>query len=197
MNFLLTNPDYLVLLLLAGILLLYTEFNVPGTVLPGALGALCTMLALFGLSRLPVSPAAVALLVVGLAVMLLELKAPTHGLLAFTGTALLIWGLLHLILGPTPIHPAVAIAAGLTFAAITCWLAWIALLARRNKSLLGPQAMLGKLAIARTPLNPSGQVEIRGELWQATLTGTPSALPGTTLIVDSVTGLHLQVHRAE
>ena len=194
---LLLNPDYLVLLLLTGILLLYAEFNMPGAVIPGALGMLAVLLALFGLSQMRISHAAVALLLLGIAVMLLELKAPSHGVLGLAGTALLVWGLATLVIAPDPVHLATALAAGLAFGGITLVLAFIALRARGNKFLLGPQAMLGKVAIARTPLAPSGQVEIRGELWQATLTPGSAifAEPGTELVVAAIEGLHLQVSR--
>ena len=195
---LLLNPDLLVLLLLAGVLLVYAEFNMPGAVVPGAVGLLFVLIALFGLSRMRISHAAVALLLVGTAVMLLELKAHAYGLFGLTGTALLVWGLATLVIAPDPVHLATALAVGVAFGGITLTLAFIALRASRNKRLLGPQAMLGKLAIARTPLAPSGQVEIRGELWQATLTagGSAFAAIGTPLVVGAVDGLHLQVSPA-
>ncbi len=194
---LLLNPDLLVLLLLAGVLLVYAEFNMPGAVVPGAVGLLFVLLALFGLSRMRISHAAVALLLVGTAVMLLELKTHAYGLFGLTGTALLVWGLATLVIAPDPVHLATALAVGVAFGGITLVLAFIALRASRNKHLLGPQAMLGKLAIARTPLAPSGQVEIRGELWQATLAeGSTFAAPGTALVVGAVEGLHLQVSLA-
>ena len=196
---LLLNPDYLVLLLLAGVLLVYAEFNLPGTVIPGALGLLCILLALFGLSRMRVSHAALALLLIGITVMLLELKAPSHGILGLAGTALLVWGLATLVIAPDPVHIATALAAGVAFGGITLTLAFIALRARNNKLLLGPQAMLGKLAVARTALAPSGQVEIRGELWQATLSPATISFapPGTPLVVGAVEGLHLLVSPAK
>jgi membrane-bound serine protease (ClpP class) len=56
--------------------------------------------------------------------------------------------------------------------------------------------MIGHTAIARTALNPTGQVEIRGELWQAALRGQPSLPIGSTVSVRSVEGLVLIVERA-
>jgi membrane-bound serine protease (ClpP class) len=76
-------------------------------------------------------------------------------------------------------------------------LAWIALRARRGKVLTGPQAMIGAKAIAATPLNPTGQVEIRGELWQASLRGNASLAAGSTVSVRSVEGLVLIVEPAQ
>ena len=80
--------------------------------------------------------------------------------------------------------------------AISFGLAWIALRARRNKILTGPQAMVGGVAVVRTPLAPVGQVEIRGELWQARLLDSTSSsfpAPGDSVHVRAVEGLVLLV----
>jgi membrane-bound serine protease (ClpP class) len=101
--------------------------------------------------------------------------------LATVGVGCLVFGLATLVDGPIPelrVHTATAVGAGLGFGAISFGLAWIALRARRSKVLTGPQAMIGGTAIARTPLNPTGQVEIRGELWQASLRGQASLAIG-------------------
>jgi membrane-bound serine protease (ClpP class) len=195
----LVNPDFAVLLLVLGGLLIYLEFNVPGTIVPGAIGTLCVLLALFGLNLLPVRHTAVLLLMAALLLLVLEMKVSSHGILAATGIASLIFGLATLVDAPVPelrVHTATAIGAGLGFGTISFMLAWLALRARRNKVLLGPQAMIGRIAIARTPLNPSGQVEVRGELWQATLQG-PTHLPaGAAVLVRTIDGLTLLVEPA-
>ena len=106
--------------------------------------------------------------------MVLETKFASHGMLALAGTVSLVFGLATLVDGPIPelrVHTGTALGAGIGFGAISFGLAWIALRARRSKVLTGPQAMIGAIAIAQTPLTPTGQVEIRGELWQASLRG--------------------------
>jgi membrane-bound serine protease (ClpP class) len=196
----LTNPDIAVLLLVLGGLLIYLEFNVPGTVVPGSLGTLFVLLSLFGLNLLPIRHTAIVLLLAALVMMVLELKFGGHGILALAGVVSLIFGLATLVDGPIPemrVHVATALGAGLGFGAISFGLAWIALKARRGKVLTGPQAMIGGTAIARTPLNPTGQVEIRGELWQATLRGHASLALGSTVSVRSVEGLVLIVEPAQ
>jgi membrane-bound serine protease (ClpP class) len=80
------------------------------------------------------------------------------------------------------------------FGAVSFGLAWLALKARRNKRLTGPQALLGSEAIALTPLAPTGQVEVRGEIWKATLTaGAEPVTAGTHVIVRTIDGLTLTV----
>jgi membrane-bound serine protease (ClpP class) len=182
----LANPDLAVLVLVLGALLIYLEFNVPGTIVPGSIGTLLVLLALFGLNLLPIHHTAVFLLVAAIALIVLEAKFPSHGALALAGTLALIFGLATLIDGPIAeqrVHTSTAVATGLGFGIISFGLAWIALRARRNKVLTGPQAMIGAAAIVRTPLAPIGQVEIRGELWQARLVAPIPSCPGPGDIV--------------
>ncbi len=196
----LTNPDIAVLLLVLGGLLIYLEFNVPGTVVPGSLGTLFVLLSLFGLNLLPIRHTAIVLLLAAFVLIVLEAKFGGHGILALAGIVSLVFGLATLVDGPIPelrVHTATAIGAGLGFGAVSFGLAWIALRARRGKVLTGPQAMIGGTAIARTPLNPTGQVEIRGELWQASLRSSSSLAIGSVVSVRSVEGLVLIVEPAQ
>jgi membrane-bound serine protease (ClpP class) len=203
----LTSPDLDVLLLMVGGLLIYLEFNVPGTIVPGALGTLMVLLAIFGLNLLPIQHTAILLLFAALALMVLEAKFASHGVLGAVGVACLVFGLATLVNGPTPemrVHFGVAAGAGIGFGVITFGLAWIALKARRTKRLTGAEAMLGHPAIAMTPLAPQGesvpgypaigQVEVRGEIWQATLPpNTPPIPAGTQVTVRAIEGLTLTV----
>ncbi|HEX9201246.1 MAG TPA: nodulation protein NfeD [Acidobacteriaceae bacterium] len=193
----LTRPDLDVLLLLCGGLLIYLEFNVPGTIVPGALGTLMVLLAIFGLNLLPVQHTAILLLLAALVLMVLEAKFASHGVLGIAGVLCLVFGLATLVNGPTPdmrVHFGVAAGAGVGFGAITFGLAWIAFKARRTKRLTGPEAMLGHIAIAMTPLAPTGQVEVRGEIWKATLAPGAEPIPaGAQVTVRKIDGLTLTV----
>jgi membrane-bound serine protease (ClpP class) len=193
----LTSPDLDVLLLVCGALLIYLEFNVPGTIVPGALGTVMVLLAVFGLNLLPVQHTSVLLLFAALALMVLEAKFASHGVLGVAGVVCLIFGLATLVNGPVPemrVHYGVAAGAGIGFGVITVGLAWIALKARKSKRLTGPEAMVGHLAVAMTPLAPTGQVEVRGEIWSARLVAGAEAVPeGTEVRVEAVDGLVLRV----
>jgi membrane-bound serine protease (ClpP class) len=92
-----------------------------------------------------------------------------------------------------PVHLVVAIVSAAIFSFVTTWLVRIALAARQNKSLVGSQALIGNIATVRTPLAPSGQVEVCGELWTATLLGGESQPVGAAVIVCSVQGRELLV----
>ncbi len=192
----LTNPNLAVLFLIGGALLIYLEFNIPGTIIPGALGTLLVCISLFSLNLLPIRYTAVMLVVGALALLLLEAKFASHGVLATAGTISLVFGLLTLVDGPIPelrVSPATAIAAGLAFGLITVFLVRIALRARRNKSVTGVDALIGLTAVAQQPLSPSGQVLVHGELWRAE-SSIPVA-PGESVQVRAVRNLTLLVDR--
>jgi membrane-bound serine protease (ClpP class) len=190
------DPNLAVLILVLGGLLIYLEFNSPGTIIPGALGTLLLLTALFSLNLLPVRYTAVMLLLAAFVLLLLEAKFPSHGILASTGILALIFGTLTLVDGPIPelrVRVTTALACGIAFGLITVLLVRIAVLARRNKILTGPQALLGSVGIAQQPLVPRGQVLVHGELWQAESNDPVSS--GDAVRVCAVRDLTLLVER--
>lgn len=192
----LTDPNLAVLLLIMGGLLIYMEFNAPGTIVPGALGTLLVLISLFALNLLPLEYTAVGFLIAALVLFVLDIKFVTHGLLGLAGIACLVFGLLTLVNGPIPelrVHLGTALGAGIGFGAITIFLATIAVRARRNKVQTGNESLFGSLAIAQTALNPDGQVLVRGEIWQARANTTVAV--GEAVRVRGRNGLLLQVER--
>ena len=134
---LLTRPNIAVVLLVLGVLLVYAEFNVPGTVILGSVGALLVMFSVFGFLQLPVRASAVLQVLLGLGLTLLELRWRTRWVLPIAGNLLLILGLSRLVNGPIAelrVHPTTAIVCGILLGTVTLWLASIALRARQNKA---------------------------------------------------------------
>jgi membrane-bound serine protease (ClpP class) len=192
----LMDPNLAVLILVLGGLLVYLEFNSPGTIIPGALGTLLLLTALFALNLLPVSYVAVMLLIAAFVLLLLEAKFPSHGILAGAGVIALIFGTLTLVDGPIPelrVHLTTAIACGLAFGLVTVFLVRIAIRARKNKVLTGPQALLGAIGVAQQPIAPRGQILVHGELWQAESTAPIDS--GESVRVCAVRDLTLLVER--
>jgi membrane-bound serine protease (ClpP class) len=192
----LTDPNLAVLVLMVGGLLIYVEFNTPGTIIPGTLGTILVLLALFGLNLLPVRYTSVMLLVAAFALLILEAHFASHGVLAAAGILCLVIGALTLVDGPIPelrVHLATALSAGLAFGLITVFLLRLALRARRSKVRTGGDAMIGQIAVVTQPLAPSGQVMVNGELWQAE-SATPAAL-GEQVRVRGLRDLTLLVER--
>ncbi|HTM16211.1 MAG TPA: nodulation protein NfeD [Terracidiphilus sp.] len=166
----LVNPNIALLLFVGGALLIYLEFNTPGTIVPGALGTLMVLLGVFALDLLPIRFTAVMLLVAAFALMLLEAKFGGHGVLAVTGIVCLTFGTLTLVAAPIPelrINPWVAVGVSLGFGSITVFLVRLALKARRMKARLGADALVGSEASAMEPLSPEGHVLVEGEIWRA------------------------------
>jgi membrane-bound serine protease (ClpP class) len=192
----LTDPNLAVLVLMVGGLLIYVEFNTPGTIIPGTLGTILVLLALFGLNLLPVRYTSVMLLVAAFALLILEAHFGSHGVLAAAGILCLVIGALTLVDGPIPelrVHLATALSAGLAFGLITVFLLRLALRARRSKVRMGGDAMVGQIAVVTQPLAPTGQVMVNGELWQAE-SATPAAL-GEQVRVQGLRDLTLLVER--
>jgi membrane-bound serine protease (ClpP class) len=166
----LVNPNIALLMLVGGALLIYLEFNSPGTIVPGALGTLMVLLAIFGLNLLPIRYTAVLLLVAALGLLVLEAKVGGHGALAIAGIVCLTFGMLTLVAAPVPelgVSPFVAIGVSAAFGVITVFLLRLAIRARRMKSRLGVDAMVGSAAKAMEPLSPEGHVLVEGEIWRA------------------------------
>ena len=155
----LVDPNIALLFLVGGALLIYLEFNTPGTIVPGALGSLMVLLAIFALNLLPIRYTAVLLLVAALILLLLEAKFGGHGALAIAGIICLTFGMLTLVAAPVPemgISPMVAIAVSIAFGGITFFLVRLAVRARKRKALIGPDALVGARATAMEALAPAG-----------------------------------------
>jgi len=190
----LMDPNVSFILLAVGLLALYVEFNHPGAIAPGVIGAFFVVLAVFALNILPVRYTAVGLILLAFVLFALEAKYASHGLLAVGGIASLTLGGLLLVDGPIPqmrVHLSTALAVSVPLGIITFFLMSIALRARRNKVVTGTQGMIGEVALARTQLAPSGKVFIRGELWDA-VSSTPVEA-GDQVRVRGVNDLTLEV----
>ena len=192
----LMDPNLAVLILVVGGLLIYLEFNAPGTIIPGAVGTLLLLIALFALNLLPVHYTSLVLILGAFALMVLEAKIPSHGVLAGVGIVALVLGTLTLVDAPIPelrVHISTAVATGVAFGFITTFLLRLAIRAQHNKVLLGPDALVGTIGIAQEELAPRGQILVHGELWFAE--SASPVVAGQHVRVCSVRGLTLLVER--
>jgi membrane-bound serine protease (ClpP class) len=188
----LIDPNLLSLLFLAGIGGIVFEVFHPGVVLPGALGAVALVTALYGFAVLPTNWAGAALVLLGLVLLVIDAHVVTHGALTVAGLVALGVGMLMLFHdAPAPYRVNTWFVLALT-GAIGGFMAFAlgkAVQARRRPSAM--PVMVGETGVARS----NGMVFVRGELWQAhTEDGTPLE-PGERVAVDDVQGLHLRVHR--
>jgi membrane-bound serine protease (ClpP class) len=188
------DPNVAFILLAIGAMALYAEFNHPGAVIPGTVGVVFILLAIFALNLLPTRFAAVVLILASFVLFALEAKFASHGVLAIGGITTLVIGGLLLVDAPIPemrVKLATALAVSIPLGAITVFLMSIALRARRNKVVTGAEGLVGEVAIAQTGLAPAGKVFVHGELWDAVAPGNVPA--GEKVVVRKVDGLQLQV----
>jgi len=196
---LLVNPTIAYLLLTAGFFGLVFEFFSPGMVAPGVLGAIALLLGFYGTAQLPVNAVGVLLFVVAIVLFILELKIGGHAVFAVGGIAALIAsGLLLFNTGDNGVFsidvPVVIVAAAL-IGGLTLFAVSKAVEARHGPVSTGWEEMLGAEGIVRVPLDPVGQVFVKGALWRAKLAEPGAEAPsvGDRVRVDSVDGLTLSV----
>jgi membrane-bound serine protease (ClpP class) len=190
----LMDPNIAFLILIIGAAAIYAEFNHPGAVIPGVVGLIFVVLAIFALNLLPLRFAGIALILTAFILFALEAKFATHGALGIGGIAVMILGALLLVDGPIPqmrIRPITAIAVSVPFGLLTIFLVNIAVRARRGKVVTGERGLIGEVGVAHTPLRPTGKVFVHGEIWNAYC--PPGADPGQTVRVSAVHDLTLTV----
>jgi len=188
----LIDPNVVSLLFLAGIAGIGFEIFHPGIVLPGALGGISLLTALFGFSVLPLSWAGLGLVFLGIALLGIDLHVPTHGALTVNGLLSLAVGLSTLFhAAPAPYKTSVPLVVALTLAIGGFWAVAVAkaIAVRHRPVLVGPQEIIGMEGVVRD----EGLVFVHGELWQVH-SAQPLA-PGDHVRVDGLSGLTLDVHR--
>lgn len=189
-----TNPSIALLLLTIGIYGLLFEFMNPGVVVPGVIGAISLLLALYALQLLPVNYAGLALILLGLAFMVAEAFLPSFGVLGLGGIAAFVAGALILIdtelpgYGiPVALIAGVAVLSALLFATV----AGIALKTHRRAPVSGDAGLVGSIAEVMSVDNGTAWVQLHGETWRA-VSRTPLQ-PAQKVRVAARKGLVLEV----
>lgn len=171
-RFLLTisNPNLAYILLMIGLLGLYFEFANPGAVLPGVLGGISLLLAVFSFQILPINYVGLLLIVLAVALFVLEVKVHSYGVLSIGGVVAMLIGSMMLIDSPVPeLRPSlriiIPVAVGISLVCI--FLVTLVVKAQARRAITGREGMIGEIGTARTDLAPAGKVFVHGELWEA------------------------------
>ncbi len=195
--FTITDPNIAYILLSLGMLGIMLELFSPGTIFPGVVGAICLLLAFYGLGMLPVNYIGIILVLLAFGLFIAEMFTATNGLLALGGIASLTIGSMVLMTDPLfRINP--GLIAGVVIAVAAFFIFVIASVMRthRTRQQTGRDAMVGRVAVARTPLDPKGEVFVHGELWGATV-DEGKVEPGEEVVITEVDGLRLKVTRKD
>ncbi|WP_297456463.1 nodulation protein NfeD [Persephonella sp.] len=193
----LTNPVVAYLLLMIGFYGIFFELYHPGSVIPGVVGAISILLALYALNTISVNWLGVLLILLGILFFVLEIITPTFGALAVSGVIALIFGSIILISPDSPygdIPVKIILPVALFSAAFFLTIAYLGIKAQIRKPVTGKEGMIGKIGVAETDINPKGKVFVEGEIWDAY-----SEVPikkGEEVKILSVEGLRLKVTRA-
>jgi membrane-bound serine protease (ClpP class) len=190
------DPNIAFILMMIGLAGLYFELAHPGVVLPGAVGALCLLLAFFAFQTLPINFIGILLILLAFILFILEIKITSYGLLSLGGIISLLLGSMMLfrhgeagmILSWWVVLPSVLVIS-LFFIAV----AGFVFRMHFRRSLTGPEAMVGEKGLAYTALAPEGQVYVLGEYWQA-VSDEPIS-PGEAVEVAQVDNLKLRVRK--
>jgi membrane-bound serine protease (ClpP class) len=194
----LADPRIAFVLFAIGMLCVYFEFQHPGMIAPGVVGAVAMVLALYGFHMLPINVTGALLIVVALALFVLEAKVQGFGILGIGGIVAAVIGSLILIDAPDPVMRLplkLVVAVVIPFALILIVIVRLALRARQTKVATGLAGMIGLKGRAETAIAPEGRVFVRGELWRAR--SQVKIAPGESVRVVGVDGLTLEVDLAE
>lgn len=188
------DPNVAFVLMSLGMLALWAEFNHPGAILPGVVGLIAILLAVFALNLLPTRYASFALILVAFLLFALEAKYTSYGVLGAGGVICMVLGALMLVDGPIPemrVKLVTALAVSVPIGVIAVFLMTIVLRAHRNPVASGVEAMIGEIGIARTAVAADGKVFVHGELWNAR--ANTEIAEGSRVRVRDVEGLRVIV----
>jgi membrane-bound serine protease (ClpP class) len=171
-KFLLTisNPNLAYILLMLGLLGLYFEFSNPGAILPGVLGGICLLLAIFSFQILPINYVGLILILLAIGLFILELKIQSYGILSVGGILAMVIGSIMLIDAPIPeLRPSLKfiIPIAISLSLIFLFLIILAVRAHARRVHTGREGLIGEIGKAQTDLSPEGKVFVHGETWDA------------------------------
>jgi membrane-bound serine protease (ClpP class) len=190
----LADPRIAFILFTLGALCVYFEFQHPGAIVPGVVGTLCVVLALYGFHMLPINLLGVVLILVAIGLFVLEAKVGGFGVIALGGIVAAVIGSLILIDVPYPelrLPLKLVLAVVIPFGVIFTFIVRLAIRARRAKVTTGSLGMIGLIGKAETAIAPEGTIFVRGELWRAR--SKTGIAPGASVRVTGMDGLTLDV----
>ena len=189
-----TNPNVAYILMLIGIYGLMLEFSNPGAIVPGTIGAIALLLALYSFQLLPVNYAGMGLVLLGVALMVGEAFQPSFGVLGIGGLIAFVTGSIFLMDTDVPgfgIDISVIVSFAIISALVFTVVIGMAIKARRRPVVSGLEELVGAKASVLDDFDRQGRVSIHSETWQA-LSNAPMR-KGQRVKVSGIEGLTLRV----
>ncbi len=189
-----SDPNIAYILFTLATIGLITEISNPGLVFPGVAGGISLFLAFYSLGVLDAYWGGIALMLLAVGLFIAEYFTTSFGLFTAGGVISLVAGSLILFSHSPGVEVDRGLIAGVTVAVTAFAIFVIGAIVRgqRRRKATGAEGMIGKTAIAKTPIDPTGTVHAEGELWAASSEGGKIA-PGEQVIITKVEGLRLWV----
>ena len=189
-----TNPNVAYILMIIGIYGIIFEFYNPGIIVPGTVGAISLLLAMYAFNILPINYVGLALIILGTALMVTEAFVPSFGALGIGGIAAFVVGSVMLMDADVPgfevYVPLIGSIAAVS-AMLFLFVGMMMMRARRRAVVSGPEEMIGMTGEVVSWSGQSGRVRTHGEVWQAR--GTSELAPGSQVRIRQLDGLVLLV----
>ena len=191
-----SNPNIAYVLMMIGAVGLYFELSNPGLILPGILGGISLILALYSMQTLPVNYAGFLLILLGIILFIAELNVMSYGLLSVGGTICFLLGSVMLIDSDDPamqisravLYPTVAFSTLVSVGTV-----YLTIKSKRTKAVSGMEGMIGQRAKVKQTLDPEGKVLIHGETWNAICESQVDE--GEMVIIQAIDGLKVTVKK--
>jgi len=189
-----SDPNIAYILFTLATIGLITEISSPGMVFPGVIGGISLLLAFYSLGVLNAYWGGIALLLLAVGLFIAEYFTTSFGLLTAGGIASLVIGSLILFSHSPGIQVDTGLIIGVTLgvAAFAIFVVGAIVRGQRRRKATGAEGMIGEIAIAKTPLDPTGTVLAQGELWTAA-SESGKVAPGEEVIITKVEALKLWV----
>jgi membrane-bound serine protease (ClpP class) len=193
----LSDPNIAYVLMLLGIYGLLFELYNPGSVLPGVVGGISLILAFYSLHTLPVNFAGLALILFGIVLFIVDIKAASHGVLSVGGVVSLVLGSMMLIRSDSALEfVQISWSVILTSAALSLiffmFVVGYGLRALKSKPPTGREGIVGEMGESLSALHPDGRVRVHGEIWNA-ISDSGTIAKDAKIRVVSVENLTLHV----
>ncbi len=192
-----SDPNIAYILLSLASIGLFTEIANPGLIFPGVTGGICLFLSLYALGALNAYWAGLVLILLAFGLFIAELFTSASGILTAGGVISLVLGSFLLFINNPPalrVDPWLIVTVVVIIVAILGLILFAVIRGQRRKIETGREALVGKIAVVKTLLNPKGMVFVEGEIWNARL-GEGQAEAGEEVIVKEVDGLKLIVEK--
>lgn len=190
-----SNPNVAYMLMMLGLLGIFFEISQPGVILPGVVGAIALLLALFAFQSLPINYAGALLILLALVLFILEIKVVSFGMLTVGGVLALSLGSLMLIDSSEPylqISKAIITATVISCTGFFIFCLYFIVRVQRTKATSGREAMIGEQGSAVTAVSDTGTVFVHGEYWDA-IADEPVQEGQAIEIVDMAPRMRLRV----